>query len=84
MVKVSGVPYDVDLPSFTEAHEQDDLIATLEQENRFMRARMDRLEDELRVSNELIVKMNIENLNLHNDMQRLKESLVPNTTQGEH
>jgi len=60
MVRVSGVPYEVELPS------NDDIIATLEHENRCMRARMDRLEDELRVANELLAKMNIELLNFYN------------------
>jgi hypothetical protein len=56
MVRVSGVPYEVDLSN-------DDLIATLEQENRLMRARMERLEDELRAANELIHKLNLKILN---------------------
>jgi hypothetical protein len=43
--RVSGVPYEVELPEQTE----DDIIATLEQENRMMRARMERLEAELAV-----------------------------------
>jgi len=60
MVRVSGVPYEVDLPC------DSDIIATLEHENRCMRARMDRLEDELRVANELLAKMNIELLNFYN------------------
>ena len=60
MVRVSGVPYEVDLPS------NDDIIATLEHENRCMRARMNRLEDELKVANDLLAKMNIELLNLYN------------------
>jgi hypothetical protein len=60
MVRVSGVPYEVDLPS------NDDIIATLEHENRCMRARMDRLEDELKVANDLLAKMNIELLNFYN------------------
>jgi hypothetical protein len=60
MVRVSGVPYEVDLPS------NDDIIATLEHENRCMRARMNRLEDELKVANDLLAKMNIELLNFYN------------------
>jgi hypothetical protein len=65
--RVSGVPYMVDLAESifmgkTElSHEE--TIATLEQENRLMRARMDRLEDELRVANELIHKLNLKILN---------------------
>jgi hypothetical protein len=66
MVKVSGVPYDVDLPAI------DDMVATLEHENKCMRARMDRLEDELRVANEIIVKQNIENLNLQQKLRSLQ------------
>jgi hypothetical protein len=75
MVKVSGVPYGVDLPPL------DDMVATLEQENRQMRARMDRLEDELRVANELIAKQNIENLSLH---EKIKLLLSKPTVVGEH
>jgi hypothetical protein len=60
MVRVSGVPYEVDLPC------DSDIIATLEHENRCMRARMDRLEDELKVANDLLAKMNIELLNFYN------------------
>jgi hypothetical protein len=60
MVRVSGVPYEVELPS------NDDIIATLEHENKCMRARMDRLEDELKVANDLLAKMNIELLNFYN------------------
>jgi hypothetical protein len=70
MVKVSGVPYDVDLPAL------DDMVATLEHENRCMRARMDRLEDELRVANEIIVKQNIENLNLQQKIRSLQSGGV--------
>jgi hypothetical protein len=68
MVKVSGVPYDVELPLSMNT---DDMIATLEQENKLMRARMDRLEDELRVSNEMVIKQNIELINLQNKYQKL-------------
>jgi hypothetical protein len=59
-IRVSGVPYEVDLPC------DSDIIATLEHENKCMRARMDRLEYELNVANELITKMNIELLNFYN------------------
>lgn len=68
MVRVSGVPYDVALPATLSTEE---MIATLEQENKFMRARMDRLEDELRVANEMIIKQNIELINLQNKHQQL-------------
>ena len=78
MVKVSGVPYDVDLPvqqgnlpELPDLPSLDDMVATLEQENRQMRARMDRLEDELRVANEIMIKQNIENLNLHTKIKEL-------------
>jgi hypothetical protein len=61
MVRVSGVPYEVDLS-------KEDVIATLEHENRLMRARMDRLEDELSVANELINKLSIDNQNLQSKL----------------
>jgi hypothetical protein len=46
MVKVSGVPYEVDLP---HGLDEAGLIAELERENAMMRARMQRLEDENRM-----------------------------------
>ncbi len=55
-VRVSGVPYAVELDDALLAHEPgtkqgqmsiDDLIATLEQENKYLRARIERLEKEL-------------------------------------
>lgn len=54
MVKVSGVPYDVELP---------DMVSELERENFMLRARTERLEEELRTSNELLTKLNIELIN---------------------
>ena len=54
MVKVSGVPYEVELP---------DMVSELERENFMLRARTERLEDELRTSNELLDKLNIELIN---------------------
>jgi hypothetical protein len=60
MVRVSGVPYEVNLDS-VEHYES--AIEVLELENRLMRARMDRLEDELKVANELIHKLNLQILN---------------------
>lgn len=45
MVKVSGVPYEVDLPP--KQYSQDDIIAELERENFMLRARIERLESEL-------------------------------------
>lgn len=44
MVKVSGVPYDVELPP---KQVDEDVIAELERENFMLRARIDRLENEL-------------------------------------
>jgi len=68
MVRVSGVPYDVllDPPAVVGRVElsHDEVIATLEQENRLMRARMDRLEDELRAAEELIFRLNTQLLSL--------------------
>jgi hypothetical protein len=57
--RVSGVPYEVEL-------EEEGLIATLEHENRCMRARMDRLEQELRNAEELLFKANLELANIRN------------------
>jgi hypothetical protein len=54
MVKVSGVPYEVELP---------DMVSELERENFMLRARTERLEDELRNSDELLAKLNIELIN---------------------
>lgn len=58
-VRVSGVPYEVypgpewsfkkeAVPFPDEPMSMDDLIATLEQENKYLRARIERLEEELR------------------------------------
>jgi hypothetical protein len=58
MVKVSGVPYEVELP---------DMVSELERENFMLRARTERLEDELRTSNELLSKLNIELINERNN-----------------
>jgi hypothetical protein len=60
MARVSGVPYEVNLDS-VEHYES--AIEVLELENRLMRARMDRLEDELKVANELIHKLNMQLIN---------------------
>jgi hypothetical protein len=65
VVRVSGVPYEVDLDSD---------VATLEQENKQMRARMDRLEDENRRLEEEIIQLRIQ---LHN-------AQINKSTQGEH
>jgi FtsZ-binding cell division protein ZapB len=76
MVKVSGVPYDVTLPNFNESESLDNTIATLELEIKLVRARNTRLEDELRVANEIIVKQNIENINLRNELQALQKRIA--------
>ena len=81
MVKVSGVPYEVELSplnplDYIKTKEQlDEYVSTycaeLEREAAMMRARMNRLEDELRVANEMIIKQNIEGINLRNELQAL-------------
>jgi hypothetical protein len=58
MVKVSGVPYEVDLP---------DMVSELERENFMLRAMAERLEEELRTTNELLTKLNIELINERNN-----------------
>jgi hypothetical protein len=58
MVKVSGVPYEVELP---------DMVSELERENFMLRARTERLEEELRTTNELLTKLNIELINERNN-----------------
>ena len=63
MVKVSGVPYEVDLP---HGLDEAGLIAKLERENAMMRARMQRLEDENRTLDALVFKLNTELINLKN------------------
>ena len=57
MVKVSGVPYEVELP---------DMVSELERENFMLRARTERLEEELRTTNELLTKLNFELINERN------------------
>jgi len=63
MVKVSGVPYEVDLP---HGLDESGVIAVLERENAMMRARMQRLEDENRTLDALVFKLNTELINLKN------------------
>jgi hypothetical protein len=58
MVKVSGVPYEVELP---------DMVSELERENFMLRARTERLEEELRNTDELLTKLNIELINERNN-----------------
>jgi hypothetical protein len=68
MVRVSGVPYEVELKQKdgelkTLIDDIDSLIMELERENFMLRARTERLEEELRTSNELLTKLNIELIN---------------------
>lgn len=56
-VKVSGVPYEVELP---------DIIAELERENFMLRARTERLEDQIRFVEEQVNKLNIDLINERN------------------
>jgi hypothetical protein len=58
MVKVSGVPYEVELP---------DMVSELERENFMLRARTERLEEELRNTDELLAKLNFELINERNN-----------------
>ena len=58
MVKASGVPYEVELP---------DMVSELERENFMLRARTERLEEELRNTNELLTKLNFELINERNN-----------------
>ena len=72
MVRVSGVPYEVELKQKdgelkTLIDDIDSLIMELERENFMLRARTERLEDELRTSNELLSKLNIELINERNN-----------------
>jgi hypothetical protein len=57
MVRVSGVPYEVELV---------DMVSELERENAMMRARMERLEDENRTLDALVFRLNTELINLQN------------------
>ena len=70
--RVSGVPYEVELGEKNETlndliHDVDGLISELERENFMMRARMDRLEDELRLADEHIARLLIE---LNNELYK--------------
>lgn len=69
--RVSGVPYEVNLDS-VEHYES--AIEVLELENRLMRARMDRLEDELKTANELISRLSIQNMNYQEKMKEFDNS----------
>lgn len=72
MVRVSGVPYEVELKQKdgelkTLIDDIDSLIMELERENFMLRARTERLEEELRTTNELLAKLNIELINERNN-----------------
>jgi uncharacterized protein YlxW (UPF0749 family) len=60
MVRVSGVPYEVELV---------DMVSELERENAMMRARMQRLEDENRTLDALVFRLNTELINLQNTIK---------------
>ena len=60
MVRVSGVPYEVELV---------DMVSELERENAMMRARMERLEDENRTLDALVFKLNTELINIKNTIK---------------
>jgi hypothetical protein len=60
MVRVSGVPYEVELV---------DMVSELERENAMMRARMERLEDENRTLDALVFKLNTELINLQSTIK---------------
>ncbi len=62
--RVSGVPYEVELPY---GMDESSVIAELERENFMMRARMERLENELRIAEEHISKLMID---LHNERNK--------------
>lgn len=64
MVRVSGVPYEVELEQKHESH-----IEVLELENRLMRARMDRLEDENRRLEEEILQLRFQLVNANNTIK---------------
>jgi predicted nuclease with TOPRIM domain len=60
MVRVSGVPYEVELV---------DMVSELERENAMMRARMQRLEDENRTLDALLFRVDTELMNLKNSIK---------------
>jgi hypothetical protein len=74
MVRVSGVPYDVDVESTFKTVQEaleyhHNVVSMLETEINLVRARNDRLEYELWVANELLIKQNIELINFHNQQK---------------
>ncbi len=71
MVRVSGVPYEVELKQKDGELKNliddiDSLIMELERENFMLRARTERLEEELRTTNELLSKLSIDLINERN------------------
>jgi predicted nuclease with TOPRIM domain len=60
MVRVSGVPYEVELV---------DMVSELERENAMIRARMERLEDENRTLDALLFRVDTELMNLKNSIK---------------
>ena len=74
MVRVSGVPYDVDVESTFKTVQEaleyhHNVVSMLETEINLVRARNERLEYELQVANELLIKQNIELINFHNQQK---------------
>lgn len=74
MVRVSGVPYDVAVESTFKTVQEaleyhHNVVSMLETEINLVRARNDRLEYELQVANELLIKQNIELINFHNQQK---------------
>ena len=74
-ISVSGVPYKVEMDLTVKAKDEtmnslisdiEDLVAELERENMMMRARMDRLENELKIAEEHISKLVIDLQNERN------------------
>ena len=63
MVRVSGVPYDVELPKEEPVPDNYDLISELERENFMLRSRTERLEDEIRKLEEELVILRIDLVN---------------------
>lgn len=62
--RVSGVPYEVELAEKNQTlnnliDDVDSLIAELERENLLMRARMDRLENELSIAEAEVARLKI-------------------------
>jgi hypothetical protein len=62
--RVSGVPYEVELPY---GMDESSMIAELERENFMLRARTERLENDLRIAEEHISRLMID---LHNERNK--------------